>query len=323
MFSDNLVSTDLFHNHFPFLTSKVSLMPAWEWALPSPLVYIGGLGDSSQDGKNCKVNRISAGQKQLHLSVLFAVSLTTAKRARISLCTETIKESLKAGAMAGVTTEQSMMSLNICMPSLQTTPLGTQFTQHMSIAALTQQMDHHMAFSPRPPSFFHPYNSPQPSKNSLLMHNLLTPPPNNFYTEKEGTTGPLPNASTMLMKGIMHAYSTALATSNTRSAVHAKQLSITSKFDRPIPNPKAFTAAPKPYCPNLTPLPSALHPHCLAKDCLQLWCPLKSCSDHSGGIHISDANLTRILEVINMSWAKGTRDVYGAGLLAFHIFCDI
>jgi hypothetical protein len=36
----------------------------------------------------------------------------------------------------------------------------------------------------------------------------------------------------------------------------------------------------------------------------------------------SDADLARILEVINVSWAKGTRDVYGAGLLVFHVFCD-
>ena len=41
-----------------------------------------------------------------------------------------------------------------------------------------------------------------------------------------------------------------------------------------------------------------------------------------GEIEVSETDLERILEVINVSWAKGTRDTYGVGLLVYHIFCD-
>ena len=27
--------------------------------------------------------------------------------------------------------------------------------------------------------------------------------------------------------------------------------------------------------------------------------------------------------MINVSWARGTRDIYGAGLLVYHVFCDL
>ena len=38
---------------------------------------------------------------------------------------------------------------------------------------------------------------------------------------------------------------------------------------------------------------------------------------------MSDLDIERILDMINVSWAKGTREVYGAGLLVYHIFCDL
>ena len=37
---------------------------------------------------------------------------------------------------------------------------------------------------------------------------------------------------------------------------------------------------------------------------------------------MTDADLDRILSVINVSWAQGTRETYGAGLLVYHVFCD-
>jgi hypothetical protein len=40
-------------------------------------------------------------------------------------------------------------------------------------------------------------------------------------------------------------------------------------------------------------------------------------------VEMSESDLARILEVINVSWAKGTRDTYGAGLLVYHVFCDL
>ena len=44
---------------------------------------------------------------------------------------------------------------------------------------------------------------------------------------------------------------------------------------------------------------------------------------HSGeALALSEADLGCILLVINVSWASGTHETYGAGLLVFHTFCD-
>lgn len=82
---------------------------------------------------------------------------------------------------------------------------------------------------------------------------------------------------------------------------------------------------PRPYTPLLTPLPSSLRPHCLARDHLRLWCPSQSCvaRDHTGQtLPLSDDDLNRILTVIGHSLASGTREAYGSGLLVYHVFCD-
>ncbi|KIJ60483.1 hypothetical protein HYDPIDRAFT_45952, partial [Hydnomerulius pinastri MD-312] len=74
------------------------------------------------------------------------------------------------------------------------------------------------------------------------------------------------------------------------------------------------------------PLPSPLRPHCLARDRLRLWQPVESRTARDNGgklLAITDADLERVLTVINVSWAKGTRESYGAGLLLFHVFCDL
>ncbi|KAF8812882.1 hypothetical protein BYT27DRAFT_7220759 [Phlegmacium glaucopus] len=69
--------------------------------------------------------------------------------------------------------------------------------------------------------------------------------------------------------------------------------------------------------PNLTPLVSELRPHCSACD------QLRSTLLADGlGLEITDADLDRLVNVINTSWQPTTREMYGAGLLVFHVFCD-
>lgn len=93
---------------------------------------------------------------------------------------------------------------------------------------------------------------------------------------------------------------------------------------RPLPHICPSTQ-PRPYQVALTPLPSALRPHCLARDRLRLWTPAASRSrtDHTGSpVELSDSDVDRILQVIAHSHAPNTRECYGSGLLVFHIFCD-
>lgn len=323
--SDSPSSADQFRNLSRYMMSGLSQMPAPELALPSPLGNSGELGDSSLDGKLWMVNGTSAGQRQLRSSVSFALSSTTPKATETSSHTETTKELSKVGGMAGVETEQSIMSSSAYTLLSQVTQLGPQFTRHMSIVAPTQQMVHRAAFTPRPPYYFHPYNSLQSLTNSSLTRSRPTPQLNNVFAEKADILEPLPKALTMLTRGIMRAYDTALMTSSSRSMVLVTNPAPKSnKFDIPLPDiQKPPSVMPRSYRSSLMPLPSSLRPHCLARDRLRLWCPLKSRSDDNGDIHISESDLARILEVINVSWAKGTRDVYGAGLLVFHVFCDV
>ncbi|KAG2060458.1 hypothetical protein BDR06DRAFT_1053624 [Suillus hirtellus] len=103
-----------------------------------------------------------------------------------------------------------------------------------------------------------------------------------------------------------------------------------SRFAASLPTTNTLsTSSPSRYKPNLTPNPSTLRPHCLARDRLRLWVPAgrstRQNSVYSSDVpnhEISDAQLERILEVIGSAWAQSTKETYGAGLLVFHVFCD-
>ncbi|KIK31890.1 hypothetical protein CY34DRAFT_27992, partial [Suillus luteus UH-Slu-Lm8-n1] len=82
---------------------------------------------------------------------------------------------------------------------------------------------------------------------------------------------------------------------------------------------------PQPYKKGLVPATSQLRPHCLARERLKLWYPTKTrvaTGPDGKFLAITEADLERVLTVMNLSWAVGTRECYGAGLLVFHVFCD-
>ena len=68
---------------------------------------------------------------------------------------------------------------------------------------------------------------------------------------------------------------------------------------------------------------SSLRPHCTARDRLRLWKPTFTRSPGNQSVEITDQDLDRLISVINISWQPATREAYGAGLLVFHVFCDI
>jgi hypothetical protein len=100
-----------------------------------------------------------------------------------------------------------------------------------------------------------------------------------------------------------------------------------SRFNAPLNTSAVTTIKPQPYKRGLTPIASPLRPHCSARDRLKLWFPVESRSlrDARGNLlAITEADLERVLlAVMNLSWAEGTRESYGSGLLVFHVFCDI
>ncbi|KAF8833786.1 hypothetical protein BDN67DRAFT_998878 [Paxillus ammoniavirescens] len=101
----------------------------------------------------------------------------------------------------------------------------------------------------------------------------------------------------------------------------------TTRFDSVISPHDLFTVhKPKPYKPDLTPIPSPLRPHCLAKHRLIRWLPniAPPCITSVNADRTLDNNeAQRILDVIGASWAESTKELYSTGLLVFHVYCDI
>lgn len=118
-------------------------------------------------------------------------------------------------------------------------------------------------------------------------------------------------------------------TFSTASATTKSELR--NRFDAPLTNSTTLnhsSAPPRPYRPGLVPQPSSLRPHCLARERLKLWLPspdharLNREAEHNGNHPVTEEQVNRILEVLGASWAEKTKEVYGAGLLAYHVYCD-
>lgn len=103
-----------------------------------------------------------------------------------------------------------------------------------------------------------------------------------------------------------------------------------TRFGVPLSEHPVLTPTPQNYRPSLTPHPSHLRPHCLARERLRLWTPagnstrqLAATAETPNSHEVSDEQLDRILDVMGSAWAQSTKETYGAGLLVFHVYCDI
>ena len=88
------------------------------------------------------------------------------------------------------------------------------------------------------------------------------------------------------------------------------------------PDASPTAASPAPYQQNLTPTPSSLRPHCLAKDRLRKWTPAAPAHASPGTHALSEAEREQIKDTMLHAWEEETRLSYGAGLLMWHCFCD-
>ena len=88
-----------------------------------------------------------------------------------------------------------------------------------------------------------------------------------------------------------------------------------------VPTTRPRLTKPSAYNPSLSPLPSPLRPHCLAKDRLRLWKPsLDVLSHHSS---VPEDDLSHVFEVMLNAWADSTRETYSAGILVYHVYCNV
>lgn len=98
-----------------------------------------------------------------------------------------------------------------------------------------------------------------------------------------------------------------------------------TRWDAPLSLPMTTNTRPGAYRSNLTPLLSPLRPHCLARERLRLWKPVisRTANDTQGKhLSLSEADLTRVMDVMAHAWTESTHETYGTGLLIFHVFCD-
>ena len=94
---------------------------------------------------------------------------------------------------------------------------------------------------------------------------------------------------------------------------------------RNLPIPSSSDAAlsrPAPYPQNLTPIPSVLQPHCLAKDLLRMWEPANTHPSPHNDLAISTIEQNRVKDTMVHAWEEDTCATYGTGLLIWHCFCD-
>ena len=199
---------------------------------------------------------------------------------------------------------------------------STQFTLQ---ANLTQQMHH-----PEGSTLLTPYSSLTSHSHLSSMVSSLTPPlrsphSNSDYTRKEDTPKPWKISLAIQAGGIRIAYHSALMISNSLTTPSYSQPSRFNIPLQPASENGSKVSKPQPYHPHLTPQVSPLHPHCLAGEWLKLWQPAGSShpAGHESGFTLSDKDVDRIINIMNVSWSKGTQETYGAGLLVYHVFCDM
>lgn len=291
-------------------------MPALALESLLPLESSDEHGVCAKDGKLLMARKISDGQKQLASSYLFSTLSGWEDHRNTSKSTGTIKGLLKAGGTDAAETQPSMKSF-VESSSLSTIPLHLiHFTPRTSLAKKTPQTI-----------------PPEESMATQTTYCQISP----FPRHSNHSLHPQIRESTVQTESNQLPPRNLLATVTMRppkkTQVSLVMRSITSTRDNSIPSNTRFSASllpddiakPLPYKTGLIPIPSQLRPHCLARERLKLWflSETRIARGTDGRfLAIAEEDLQRVLTVMNLSWAPGTRECYGAGLLVFHVFCD-
>lgn len=95
----------------------------------------------------------------------------------------------------------------------------------------------------------------------------------------------------------------------------------------PAPIPQSVRKKPRhAYSPGLTPALSPLRPHVAAKDRLEIWLPaaeLRPRDAQGRSLQFPTLDLVRVDQVVCYAYKPTTLEVYGSGLLTYHVFCDV
>ncbi|KAG6330257.1 hypothetical protein ID866_8830 [Astraeus odoratus] len=223
-----------------------------ELALASLSVLAGGPGDCSQGGRAEEDRKKLGGPKPLHLSSLCMPSLPWMELLDNSSSMETTLVLSKNGGMGATRIRQSIPSSNA---------LELSFTPFPSTSA--SPPDLLIPFFPVPHAlntFIIDALSPPSLQNSQPINwiNIPLPPP-------KSSTGPSPGQGNKTTSEPSR-NETTRPSHNTSRAPSRTEAHPWFNAQIPANQEPPSASTPLPYLLNLTPTPSPLQPHCLAKD---------------------------------------------------------
>ena len=297
-------------------------MPARQSALESSSAIDGEPGHSNPAGRT--MGEISLGPKQLGWSSLYNPSSRESDPELTSRYLETTEVLSKGGGPGAVGTSKSTRYSNESIPSSAFTTAW--FTPDMSPAHPTLQT------APQEASFL------LIARSSLLLNPLM----NSNHSSSLTIT---PHMESIGSSMILETFQMILAAEptlcpqenapgpsptwipepgkNLSIGITGKALKIQSNV-RTLPSPGSLSSLP-PHPPSLALNTSALCPHCHAGDRIHLWKPRagQSSNNAQGNPTPLDQIDMDLIEGVSLnSLQPSTRASYGAGLLAFHLFCD-
>lgn len=208
------------------------------------------------------------------------------------------------------------------------------FLQHTSCTVHARFDSHSFLCHPCEPNMSFPATS-QAAATLLTVRLEESTPPTRSFSHRSFSPLSFPTSSATTAEtrsSVVHSRAflsptpnenTAAASTRTQPTTSNQLTTADSRPRRTAPSawPSRFapySTRPRPYAADLAPLPSALRPHCTARERLLRWSPLPSPSNLS----LPPAQQSLVFEVLSRSLAAGTLETYGSGLLLFHVMCD-
>ncbi|KAF5384239.1 hypothetical protein D9615_003418 [Tricholomella constricta] len=293
-------------------------MPAPESASASPSVTVGEHGGWYPDGT--ATGETSGGQKPSVSSSSYTRSLPSATKAMNLRFSETTAVWLKGGGKAGVATVPPTMSSNASTPSSLNKAASSTLATYP--ANSTQQINLREASTMRTAYSFQPYPSPTLSAPSCSTSTRLSIHASYAIDYavalRNPDQNPPPTFQPRRSDNVLNVSSNPQAKSSypMQQTGRGGQLIRTRYIQLPRTLRRGEPAA---YHPSLTPQPSLLRPHCFAGERLRLWKP-ESPTAPSGIVDQED--IDRVIATMALGFAEGTKESYGSGLLAWHVWCD-
>jgi len=281
----------------------------------------GEHGCLSRDGR--QKDGTLVGQKQLASNFSSMHSVETQNRVHTSRYTETTGGLLRAGEMDVARTDTPTRFSDVST-SYQNNIVAA-YLHDMYPVPITQQTIPPEVSIPHPTSSLNisPYlqmldlsssiSTPQSTPTQDLLVATAT-------QNLRGRTG----SRTMTQAGVA---TTDCSTSGTPRTISSSTAAPTrnsgKERDGALPPLATTHRRPAPYPSNLTPRDSVLRPHCHARERLCLWHPLASAASTSRVSGLTQDDVERVISVLSNAWEEDRHASYGAGLLIYHVFCDL